>query len=88
MDDNGYDFVIMAKGMKKLVSDIILERRGRSRMIGKTVSAPTKSVAQLFGGNYMQMMKKRGISIFIIVTAKGSLSGKNLKIKLTRWERN
>lgn len=29
MDDNGYDFVIMAKGMKKLVSDIILERRGR-----------------------------------------------------------
>ncbi len=57
-------------------------------MIGKTVSAPTKSVAQLFGGNYMQMMKKRGISIFIIVTAKGSLSGKNLKIKLTRWERN
>ena len=72
MDDNGYDFVIMAKGMKKLVSDIILEQ----------------SVAQLFGGNYMQMMKKRGISIFIIVTAKGSLSGKNLKIKLTRWERN
>lgn len=28
MDDNGYDFVIMVKGMKKLVSEIVLERRG------------------------------------------------------------
>ena len=83
MDDNGYDFVIMAKGMKKLVSDIILER-----MIEKTVSAPTKSVVQLFGGNYMQMMKKNDISTFIIVTAKGSLSGKNSKIRLTRWAKN
>lgn len=28
MDDNGYDFVIMVKGMKKLVSEIVLEQRG------------------------------------------------------------
>lgn len=28
MDDNGYDFVIMVRGMKKLVSEIVLERRG------------------------------------------------------------
>ena len=28
MDDNGYDFVIMVKGMKSLVSDLILEAQG------------------------------------------------------------
>ena len=82
MDDNGYDFVIMAKGMKNWSAISYWSEEDVSRMIGKTVSAPTKSVAQLFGGNYMQMMKKRGISIFIIVTAKRqSERGKNLKIK-------
>ena len=29
MDDNGYDFVIMVKGMKSLVSDLILEVQGQ-----------------------------------------------------------
>ena len=29
MDDNGYDFVIMVKGMKTLVSDLILEVQGQ-----------------------------------------------------------
>ena len=29
MDDNGYDFVIMVKGMKALVSDLILEVQGQ-----------------------------------------------------------
>lgn len=28
MDDNGYDFVIMVKGMKSLVSELVLEARG------------------------------------------------------------
>lgn len=28
MDENGYDFVIMVKGMKKLVSEVIMEVRG------------------------------------------------------------
>lgn len=28
MDKNGYDFVIMVKGMKKLVSEVVLEQRG------------------------------------------------------------
>ena len=28
MDDSGYDFVIMVKGMKKLVSEVVLENRG------------------------------------------------------------
>ena len=28
MDENGYDFIIMARGMKKLVSEIVLEQRG------------------------------------------------------------
>jgi transposase len=28
MDDNGYDFVIMAKGMKKMVSQIVLANKG------------------------------------------------------------
>lgn|GEM_PF-6107699 len=28
MDNNGYDFVIMVKGMKFLVKELILEKRG------------------------------------------------------------
>ena len=28
MDKNGYDFVIMVKGMKSLIRDLILEKRG------------------------------------------------------------
>lgn len=28
MDDNGYDFVIIVKGMKSLVSELVLEARG------------------------------------------------------------
>ena len=29
MDENGYDFVLMVKGMKALVSEIVLEVQGK-----------------------------------------------------------
>ena len=42
MDENGYDFVIMVKGMKNLVSELILETQGT--MTEETVSEHSKSV--------------------------------------------
>lgn len=88
MDDNGYDFIIMVKGMKALVSEIVLGQRGVLKITAKIVSGRTKSAAPQSAVSCMQMIKKSGISIFIIATAKNNPSGRCSKRRLTGWERN
>lgn len=88
MDESGYDFVIMVKGMKKLVREVVLQTKGtfeedRRNSIRTYIVSGTTVKRRLYADD----KKERYIHIFKM-TAKRRQKGKDLRIRSTGWERN
>ena len=85
MDDSGYDFVIMVKGMKKLVSEVVLENRGtfednRKNSIRAYKVSGTTVKRKLYADD-----RRNGTSIFITATEKSTPNGRSLRERSTGW---
>lgn len=83
MDKNGYDFVIMVKGMKKLIREIILEHREPLKMSGATASGSIKLMEQPWKERYSRLTRAKGTFIYFLAVHVTLLNKKCWKQGLT-----
>lgn len=88
MDRNGYDFVIMVKGMKPLVCGLIRENRGRFEELRKNYISAYKTYGTTVKGRlYPSDERERYFHLYYNVKRKASEQGQ-LEGKIDRMQKN
>ena len=85
---NGYSFLIMVKGMKDFIREIVINKtRAALRIAEESILIVMNCTEQLSGACYTKVIRKKEISIFTTVMEKHMEKKQEIKQKIRRLKK-